>query len=102
MVCLETQPPRKLLLHRCHVNEHNLYNQIGLLAVRAIGTGPGATMTAPESLPLNVQAEAPPPEEPAAHQARGAALDPAVVSMVRELEEQLKDRADRALGDDTE
>ena len=30
----------KLLLHRCHVNEHNLYNQLGLLAVRAIGTGP--------------------------------------------------------------
>ena len=31
----------RLVLHKCHVNEHNLYNQVGVLAVRAVG-GPGA------------------------------------------------------------
>ena len=27
----------RLVLHKCHVNEHNLYNQVGVLAVRAVG-----------------------------------------------------------------
>jgi hypothetical protein len=26
----------KLLLHKCHVNEHNLYNQVGVLAIRVV------------------------------------------------------------------
>ena len=79
----------KLVLHKCHVNEHNLYNQIGLLAVRAIGTGPGAA-GAPPVDPLTTQVAAALMEPPQAHEPRGAAMDPSVIAMVRELEEQKK------------
>ena len=75
----------KLLLHKCHINEHNLYNQLGLLAVRAIGTGPGATgAVAADALALQAQATAAMPADPAiAHEHVRASMDPAVVAMVR-------------------
>ena len=79
----------KLVLHKCHINEHNLYNQLGLLAVRAIGSGPGAAGASPVD-PLALQASSQPPEEPRPDEPRGASMDPAVVAMVRELEEQKK------------
>ena len=89
----------KLLLHKCHVNEHNLYNQLGLLAVRAIGTGPGAIAghgmpVQPEPISMQAQAAGPlrgepqPSHEPPPHESPGASMDPAVISMIRELEEQ--------------
>ena len=44
----------KLLLHKCHINEHNLYNQVGLLAVRAIGIGRAGTSMPVDSPPRHV------------------------------------------------
>jgi centrosomal protein CEP104 len=80
----------KLLLHKCHVNEHNLYNQLGLLAVRAIGTGPGAIAghgmpVQPEPISMQAQAAGPlrgepqPSHEPPPHESPGASMDPAVI-----------------------
>jgi len=80
----------KLVLHKCHINEHNLYNQLGLLAVRAIGSGPGAAGASPPGDPLTMQGSVPPLEEPPVHQPRGSSMDSAVVAMVRELEQQKK------------
>ena len=85
----------RLVLHKCHVNEHNLYNQLGLLAVRAIGSGPGAAgaVDADQVESLASYASAPPPpgealpgEERLAN--REQSMDPGVVAMVRELGEQ--------------
>lgn len=28
----------KLLIHKCHVNPHNLFNQVGLIAINVLGT----------------------------------------------------------------
>ena len=90
----------KLLLHKCHVNEHNLYSQLGVLAVRAIGTGPGAGGTPVATAePLSALALKPPqmPRGAPAASPGGAALaalaskprgeiaiDGAVVSLLQE------------------
>ena len=83
----------KLLLHKCHVNEHNLFNQLGLLAVRAIGTGPGA-IAAPSRAPadpLSVQMKAAAPQPRVPHESHGAAMDQAVVALIREIEERKRE-----------
>ena len=88
----------KLLLHKCHVNEHNLYSQIGALGswpVRAIGPGPGAHADGPAIRvePLSLQQATarpvvPPEKRRAPHEERGAAMDPSAVAMINELGEQ--------------
>jgi len=98
----------KLLLHKCHVNEHNLYNQVGLLAVRAIGTGSHQTSVPPadpllEARPLEAvpdvgRADVGPSSPdgwrpmrqqlPAPHSQRNAVMDPACLSMIAGLDQQ--------------
>ena len=92
----------KLLLHKCHINEHNLYNQVGLLAVRAIGIGRAGTSMPVDSPPRHVgRTDAglqtgnsfdrwrPMQQQlPAPHTQRGAAMDPAVVVMINEYNQQ--------------
>lgn len=69
----------RLLLHKCHVNEHNLYSQLGLLAVRVIGDG-GGDGERPLDAPLSRLATRPPlaPEE--AEERAGGAVDGGVMA----------------------
>ncbi|EOD37518.1 hypothetical protein EMIHUDRAFT_417671, partial [Emiliania huxleyi CCMP1516] len=74
----------RLLLHKCHVNEHNLYSQLGLLAVRVIGDG-GGDGERPLDAPLSRLATRPPlaPEE--AEERAGGAVDGGVMALLHEL-----------------
>ena len=103
----------KLLLHKCHLNENNLYNQVGLLAVRPIGTGPGAVSAPihvapdrhidtshlaaarapadPPPLAAQLRAAESTPRELPAHESHGAAMDPSVVASVREIEDRKRE-----------
>lgn len=40
----------KLLLHRCYLNPHNLFNQVGLIAINALGTPVGGGGPAPAAV----------------------------------------------------
>lgn len=75
----------RLVLHKCHVNEHNLHNQVGLLAIRVIGSGPGSvgSIDATRAEPLSSLAVAPPPAmgEPE----RDGLMDGGVVALLQEL-----------------
>jgi len=75
----------RLVLHKCHVNEHNLHNQVGLLAIRVIGSGPGSvgSIDAKRAEPLSALAVAPPPSmgEPE----RDGLMDGGVVALLQEL-----------------
>lgn len=76
----------RLLLHKCHVNEHNLYNQLGVLAIRVVGTGGAKVgpreLDAPRVEPLVAMAERPPP---IADAGREPAIDGGVMAMLQEL-----------------
>jgi len=81
----------RLLLHKCHVNEHNLYNQLGVLAIRVVGTGGadliGARDAAAEEPPLErveslaSMSERPPQQD----DGREPAIDGGVMAMLQEL-----------------
>jgi centrosomal protein CEP104 len=80
----------RLLLHRCHVNEHNLYNQVGVLAIRVVGTG-GVDVSGegdaspPHGIePLLSMAERPPPSAENGPQ-RAPAIDGGVMGMLQDL-----------------
>ena len=85
----------RLLLHKCHVNEHNLYSQLGLLAVRVIGDG-GGDGERPLDAPLSRLATRPPlaPEE--AEERAGGAVDGGVMAAappsLRELRGEMRRR----------
>lgn len=41
----------KIVLHKCHVNKYNLYNQVGLIAINCMGeVGPGASSASVSSI----------------------------------------------------
>ncbi|KAL1526684.1 hypothetical protein AB1Y20_015386 [Prymnesium parvum] len=82
----------RLVLHKCHVNEYNLYSQIGVLAVRAIGSGPGAMSAQHAEQRDSMPALSAPP---AYFSSDALALDPATAAMVAELQRK-KDAAVRA------
>ena len=74
----------KLIFHKCHLNNFNVFNQIGLIALNCIG----------EPTPVSRQAEASLPSKSAQFMNNDGGLDPETALQIRKLQQE-KDLAVR-------
>ena len=79
----------KLILNKCHLNNFNVFNQIGLVALNCIGTNilPGQPEASnyPESVPSSSQSKTRAERDFRANEYDG--IDPDVVTKIKHLEQ---------------
>jgi len=77
----------KLIFHKCHLNNFNVFNQIGLIALNCIGDPVSAQKQAEASLPSRSAAHVDTTADSSMQSAGGEHLDSETANQIRELEE---------------